>query len=311
MEDIHPIDPSPAGHNYGHDHGDEYEHTAGTVILPTPTAMPIIFAFGVALGITGMVTHWVITALGVVLSVRGAIGWFFQVLPHENHIAVPTAAAIIPITSARVTRDHLPAIEGHHEVHPIETFSLAAGIKGGLAGAVAMVIPAAIFGLLRFHSIWYPINLLAAGGFVSWAGESTEFLSQFHLEGLLAAGFIHLLASVLIGLLYAAMLPIFPRKPILTAGFVAPLLWTGLLYTAIGVISPILNDRISWRWFIPSQIAFGLVCGFVVNLHIKVRSAQFRALPFAVRAGIESDRPVSDQESDKPDDKDNKKDDYV
>ena len=39
-------------------------------------------------------------------------------------------------------------------------------------------------------------------------------------------------------------------------------------------------------WFIVSQIAFGLVAGFVVNLHVKVRTPQFRSLPFAVRAGI-------------------------
>jgi hypothetical protein len=134
------------------------------------------------------------------------------------------------------------------------------------------------------------VNLLAAGGFISWAGESNEFLAQFHLLGLLAALGIHSLTSVLVGLLYGAMLPMFPRKPILTAGFVAPFMWTGILYTALGVISPILNARIDWLWFVISQVAFGLVCGFVVNLQVKVRTAQFRALPFAVRAGLHSDQ---------------------
>ena len=97
------------------------------------------------------------------------------------------------------------------------------------------------------------------------------------------------LTSVLIGLLYGAMLPMFPWKPILTAGFIAPFLWTGILYSALGVISPILNARIDWFWFVISQIAFGLVCGFVVNLQVKVRTPQFRALPFAVRAGLHGD----------------------
>jgi hypothetical protein len=107
---------------------------------------------------------------------------------------------------------------------------------------------------------------------------------------------------VLVGLLYGAMLPMFPRWPILTAGFVAPFLWTGLLHSALGVISPILNDRIDWPWFIASQIAFGLVCGFVVNLQVKVRTPQFRALPFAVRAGIHADLPiVEDQEKNEKD----------
>jgi flagellar biosynthesis protein FliR len=92
-------------------------------------------------------------------------------------------------------------------------------------------------------------------------------------------------------LLYGAMLPMFPRKPILTAGFIAPFLWTGILYSALGVISPILNARIDWLWFVISQIAFGLVCGFVVNLQVKVRTPQFRSLPFSVRAGIHADQP--------------------
>ena len=62
-----------------------------------------------------------------------------------------------------------------------------AGVKGGIAGGLAMIVPAALYGLIRYHSVWYAANLLAAGGFVSWAGESNAFLAQFHLRGLLAA----------------------------------------------------------------------------------------------------------------------------
>jgi flagellar biosynthesis protein FliR len=67
------------------------------------------------------------------------------------------------------------------------------------------------------------------------------------------------------------------------------LLFTGILHSALGIVSPILNQRIDWFWFVMSQIAFGLVCGYVVNLQAKVRTPQFRALPFAVRAGLHSD----------------------
>jgi hypothetical protein len=185
---------------------------------------------------------------------------------------------------------------------PVETFTVTAGIKGGIAGGIAMIVPATIFSLIRYHSLWYAVNLLAAGGFVSWAGESNAFLAQFHWMGLLAALGIHSLTSVLVGLLYGAMLPMFPRKPILTAGFIAPFLWTGILYTALGVISPILNARIDWLWFVISQIAFGLVCGFVVNLQVKVRTPQFRSLPFAVRAGLHIDQPHSDSSTLKDED---------
>ncbi len=64
----------------------------------------------------------------------------------------------------------------------------------------------------------------------------------------------------------------------------------------LGVVSPILNQRIDWFWFVPSQIAFGLVCGFVVNLQAKVRTPQFQALPFAVRAGFHANLGEEDND---------------
>jgi hypothetical protein len=150
------------------------------------------------------------------------------------------------------------------------------------------------------------MNLLAAGGFVSWAGASNAFLSEFHLRGLVAALIIHGVLSLLVGLLYGAMLHMFPRYPILTAGFMIPLLFTGVLYSALGIVSPILNQRIDWFWFVPSQIVFGLVCGFVVNLQDRVRTPQFQALPFAVRAGFHGD--LSRLSSEDANDSDNQKD---
>lgn len=259
-----------------------------SVRLPASTAWPFVLALGISLMLTGMVTHWVVSLLGVVMSLSAAVGWFFDVLPHEHHVDIPVVVETLVIESTRGTQAKLPLDEKHRKMLPVETFNIMAGVKGGIAGGLAMMIPAAIFGLIRYHSVWYAVNLLAAGGFVSWAGQSDAFLAQFHLQGLLAATAIHGLTSVLVGLLYGAMLPMYPRKPILTCGFVAPFLWTGILYSALGVISPILNQRINWPWFVVSQIAYGLVAGFVVNLQVKVRTPQFRALPFAVRAGIQA-----------------------
>jgi hypothetical protein len=276
--------------------GHQHEHRSDTVILPAPTPWPMVLALGLSLMITGMVTHWVISLLGLLLTLRSIFGWFFDIFPHELHVAVPVQTGVMKISSTRTTREQLPVSASHRQMLPVETFSVVSGIKGGIVGGLAMIVPAVLFGLLKYHSIWYAVNLLAAGGFVSWASASTAFLCQFHLEGLLAATGIHAFTSVLIGLLYGAMLPMFPRKPILTAGFVAPLLWTGILYSALGIISPVLNERINWLWFVISQIAFGLVCGFIVNLQVKVRTPQFRSLPFAVRAGIHSDQPLTKDE---------------
>jgi hypothetical protein len=280
-----------------HDQGSKDDHAAptGSVQLPALTAWPMVLALGISLVLAGMVTHWAISLLGLVMAVPAIVGWFFEVLPQEHHVYVEVHTDVFELKSTRETLARLPLDERHRKLLPIETFSVMSGVKGGIAGGIAMIVPAALYGLIRYHSVWYAANLLAAGGFVSWAGESNAFLAQFHLRGLLAALAIHGLTSVLIGLLYGAMLPMFPKKPILTFGFVAPFLWTGILRPAVGIISPILDQRIDWWWFIVSQIAFGLVAGFVVNLHVKVRTPQFRSLPFTVRAGIQ----ILEEEKDK------------
>ncbi|HUB29180.1 MAG TPA: hypothetical protein VL967_05760 [Terracidiphilus sp.] len=257
------------------------------VHMPTPTAWPMALALGVTLIVTGMVTSAAVSVLGALLALISSIGWFRAVLPHEAHEIIPVRDEAIPFISARTSIERIPIGPMHRKVIPVERFQFTTGLKGGVAGGLAMIVPATVFSLLKYHSIWYAMNLMAAGGFVSWANESDAFLAQFHMQGFLAALAIHTITSLLVGLLYGAMLPMFPRWPILTAGFVAPLLWTGLLASFLNIVSPILNERIDWYWFVPSQIAFGLVTGFVVNLHAKVRTPQFQALPFAVRAGIE------------------------
>lgn len=262
----------------------------GFVQLPKPTAWPMVLALGISLVLAGMVTSIAVGALGLLLILFAGVGWFRQVLPHEAHEPVAVVTETVAISSRRTLLRQTDEISPtRRKILPVETFRLSTGIKGGIAGGVAMTVPAGLFSLLRYHSLWYAMNLLAAGGFVSWAGASDAFLSEFHLPGLLAALAIHGVTSLLVGLLYGAMLHMFPKYPIFTAGFMAPMLFTGILYSAIGVISPILNQRIDWYWFIPSQVVFGLVCGFVVNLHDKVRTPQFQSLPFAVRAGLHGD----------------------
>jgi hypothetical protein len=255
----------------------------------------MVLALGIALMLAGMVTHWAISLLGLILMLRASVGWFREVLPHEHRETVLVTTQVVEIATTRGQIDRLSTSEFHRKMLPIETYTITAGIRGGVAGSVAMIAPAILYGLIYYHSAWYAANLLAAAVFVSWANASTTFLCAFHMDGLIAAAILHGLTSLLVGLLYGAMLPMFPKKPILTAGFLAPLLWSGLLYTTLGVVNPLLDQRIDWLWFIASQFAFGLVAGFVVNLHVRVRTAQFQSLPFAVRAGFETQGPENDR----------------
>jgi len=251
-------------------------------------------ALGVSLIVGGMVTSPYVSLFGFMLTVASIVGWFRNVLPVEAAEFVEAKDEPVQIPIYRKSIEHLPVGPMHRKIVPVETFQFTTGLKGGIAGGIAMIVPATIFSLIKYHSLWYAMNLMAAGGFVSWAGQSDQFLALFHMQGFLAALAIHTISSLLVGLLYGAMLPMFPRWPILTAGFIAPLLWTGLLSSVLGIVSPILNERIDWYWFIPSQIAFGLVCGYVVNLQARVRTPQFQALPFAVRAGLHASESSDD-----------------
>jgi len=278
---------------------DDVNSSADQIHLPLPTVWPMVLALGISLVLAGMVTNLFVGILGFVLAFVSSIGWFLQVLPHEAHEAVDVSTEVVQISSARTLIKTTLVSQSRRKILPIETFRITTGIKGGIAGGIAMTVPAGIFSLLRYHSYWYAVNLLAAGGFLSWAGASDAFLGEFHLKGLLAAFAIHGVTSLLVGLLYGALLYMFPKYPILSAGFMAPLLFTGILYSALGIVSPILNQRIDWFWFVISQIFFGLVCGFVVNLEDKVRTPQFQALPFAVRAGFHGDLDVLTSEKDR------------
>ncbi|MGC1188576.1 MAG: hypothetical protein WA871_14405 [Candidatus Acidiferrales bacterium] len=268
---------------------------ANAVELPSPTVWPMVLALGIALILAGTVTHWAVSALGLVLMLRAAVGWFREVLPQEHREPVLVTTEVAAIATTRGQVDRFSAGDSHRKMLPVETYTITAGIKGGAAGGVAMIVPAILYGLIHYHSVWYAVNLLAAAAFVGWGNASTAFLCAFHMDGLVVAAAIHVLASLLVGTLYGAMLPMFPKKPILTAGFVAPLLWSGLLYTTLGVVNPLLDQRIDWLWFIASQFAFGLVAGFVVNLNVRVRTPQFQSLPFVARAGLETQGSQSDR----------------
>ena len=258
-----------------------------TLELPAPTAWPIVLAFGITLLFAGLVTSVSISVLGAVLSVAGTVGWFLEVLPHEAHESVPIFREMPAVVTARrrVNRFEI-ASESPRAWLPLEIYPVSAGIKGGLAGSVAMAFCAMLYGLVSQRSVWYPINLLAAGFFPNAVTASTDVLAAFHRDAFLIAVAIHLITSLVVGLLYGVTLPMLPRRPILLGGIVAPLFWSGLLYGSLDIINPVLNAHIDWRWFVLSQIAFGIVAGIVVARQERIRTWQ--QLPLAMRAGIEA-----------------------
>ena len=265
----------------------ESARTRDDIEVPAPTAWPLVLAFGSTLMFAGLLTSVSVTFLGVILAVAGAVGWFRQVLPHEREQVVPVLPDDSHITTERHIVERVPvAPEQVRAWLPVRTYPVSAGVKGGLAGSVAMAVLACGYGVLKAGSIWYPINLLAAAIYAETLRLGPGELYSFHAGSFAIGVVLHGLVSTLVGLLYGAMLPMFPRRPILLGGLIVPILWSGLLYSCMGLLNPLLASHIDWPWFIASQIAFGIVAGLVV-----VRASHMitrENLSFAVRAGIEA-----------------------
>jgi len=260
--------------------------TEEVVHLPTPTAWPLVLALGLTFGLAGLVTNAGISVLGAVLIVAGCVGWFGQVWPHAQHIAVPVKVQKFAYTTVRTKVARIEVDETHRARLPVHTPSVIAGLKGGIAGGAAMIVPALLYGLIRYHSIWYAVNLLGGAGVAGWADPTLAEITHFRLSALILATIIHVVGSLLIGLLYGAMLPMLPRHPIILGGIIAPLLWTGVLHATLDLINPYLDARIDWWWFVASQVTFGVVAGLVVASQVHIRTEQY--LPFAARVGLET-----------------------
>ena len=255
--------------------------------VPASTAWPLVLAFGFTLTFAGLLTSASVSVLGIVLAVAGCVGWFREVFPHEHEETVPVVFEERRITTERRIVDRVPVAPDLVRAWlPLETYPISAGIKGGLAGGVAMAVLACAYGLLKAGSIWYPINLLAATVYAESLKLGPAQLNSFHADSFGIALVLHGIGSIFVGLLYGAMLPMFARRPIILGGLITPVLWSGLLYSIMQLLNPLLARHINWFWFMASQIAFGVVAGIVVVRQARVSTRE--NLPFVVRAGIEA-----------------------
>jgi hypothetical protein len=240
----------------------------------------------------------VISVVGLILAVRGAVGWFRDVFPVEQYEVVrlrPLEERARPITPAPQKIGYLqPGVAGHRVRIPAEIHPYSSGIKGGIAGGIAMAVVACLYGVIAHRSIWYPINLLAAAAVPSLAQADLAQLTAFNGTGFIVALISHGVLSILVGLLFAVLLPMLPsRRAAFWGSLVSPILWSALIWATLRLINPALNVRIDWIWFIASQIAFGMTTGYVVHHSKMVETMQ--TWPLAARAGIEAPGVMHDR----------------
>ena len=169
--------------------------------------------------VCGLVTSSAVSILGAVLAVSGCVGWFRDVLPHEKHESVSVSQEVMVVSTSRplVARIELKTRELLRRDCPLR-HPISAGVKGGLAGRCD--------GDSR-SSLWSDQweGYLVSNQFVVCGFFPTRTLAQiaaFHWDALIIATIVHLICSLLVGLLYGAALPMFPRRPILLGGVIAP-----------------------------------------------------------------------------------------
>ena len=249
-----------------------------TIEVPAPTAWPFILAIGATLLFAGLVTSMSVSVLGAALALAGCVGWFRAVFPHPQEETVAVIPEGIRLTTDRRVVERIPVLPDQLRAWlPVRTYPISAGVKGGIAGSIAMAVLACAYGVLKAGSIWYPINLLAAAVYRESLRLGPAQLYSFHADSFAIAFFLHGLVSILVGVL------------------IAPALWSGLLYTILGLLNPLLASRIDWFWFIASQVAFGIVAGLVVMRQASIPTRE--NVSFVIRAGIEAPGTIPPRES--------------
>src|SRR5262249_38345774 len=157
------------------------ESTQAFVNLPAPTAWPFTLALGTSLMFAGLLTNVAVSVLGIILSVFGAIGWFREVLPHERHERVPVRPHEPVVTPPREVMRLAVAQQVQRAWLPLKVYPISAGIKGGLAGGVAMAFLAMLYGVIFFKGILYSVNLLAGSLFSPAAPPAAAVVIPFRI----------------------------------------------------------------------------------------------------------------------------------
>src|SRR5215831_13654874 len=217
-----------------------------SIEMPRPTAAPLVLALGLTLVAAGVAFGVAFFVAGAAVFVAGLIIWVGQLLPGRGHVhealAEPTRPPR-PVTAEPGGVEQLrPGLPGYRIRLPEQVHPISAGLKGGLFGGLAMPVPALLWGLFSGYGLWYPVNLLA-GMVLPGVGRMTvPELEQFHASLLLVALVIHIVMSVVIGLIYGVLLPTLPEvpRPIAWGGLFMPILWTGASYLGMRMVNPAL-----------------------------------------------------------------------
>src|SRR5262245_49330993 len=135
-----------------HEPADGVPAAPDSVEMPRPTTAPLVLALGMTLLAAGVALGLGFLVVGAVVVIVGLGIWVGQLLPGRGHVHEALAEpALRPRPVAAVPggveqlREGMPGyrIRLPQAVHPV-----SAGLKGGIVGGLAMLVPALLWGLL-------------------------------------------------------------------------------------------------------------------------------------------------------------------
>jgi mono/diheme cytochrome c family protein len=243
-----------------------------SVELPRPTAWPIVLAFGIALVGLGAATSLAFVAVGGIVFVVGLIGWIANLMPGRGHEQEAVDLATTQIQARLGTVGQLkPGAVGYRFQLPQKVQPISAGVKGGILGGLLMPIPAIAWGIASGHGPFFPINLLVGmivPGLTNMPQKDlVAWLESFHFWTFLLGFAVHAIMSVGFGLVGGVLLPTLPTipgGPMLFGGLILPLSWTAASYGLMGVANPLLDTYIDWKWYVVSQLVYGITASIVI-----------------------------------------------
>jgi uncharacterized membrane protein YagU involved in acid resistance len=271
---------------------EEFDTPEGSdgIEMPRPTAGPMILSAGILLLGAGVALGISMSIVGVIIMIAGLAVWIRDLMPGRGHMLEersPPEQRPRPIAAVPGTVEQMHAgLPGYRMRLPLHVHPISAGIRGGFVGGLLMPIPALIWGLLSGHGIWYPVNLLAGMVAAGLGNLPVAELEKFNSALLMVGLVLHAIMSLVFGLLYGVLLPTLPASrggQILWGGLVLPLLWTGASYGLMGVVNPLLQQRVAWHWFVASQLVFGIAAALVV-----IRSEMIAVPPAGMGPDTES-----------------------
>ncbi|MGD9632376.1 MAG: hypothetical protein AB7G28_08700 [Pirellulales bacterium] len=254
-------------------------HSSGKdwVELPRPTAAPLVLATGIALVAMGVATSLAFVPVGILVFIVGLGRWIDQMISPRGHVReafVDPSRRPAPVAPAPGDVEELKrGMPGYRLRLPVKVHPVSAGVKGGIVGGLVMPLPALAYGHFSGHTIWWPVNLLAGMMLPGVGDMSVADLEKFHMPLFITSVAIHVVVSLVVGLMYGVLMPTLPniRKPLAWGALLMPLAWTAVSFVALGRVNPGVREGIEWPWFVLSQFVFGVVAA-VVFMRFESRS---------------------------------------